>query len=142
LSLTLPAWWCPAWSAIALILGLYAFTILPINLAGALLIVLALTLFVLEAKVMSHGILAVGGIVALVLGAVILIDSPIPEMRVRLSTALAIAIPLGVITVFLLRLALAARKAKFTRTSTRRGPDTPDRFSYRVRFGARLPPCP
>jgi membrane-bound serine protease (ClpP class) len=98
--------------AIALILGLYAFTILPINLAGALLIVLALTLFVLEAKVMSHGILAVGGIVALVLGAVILIDSPIPEMRVRLSTALAIAIPLGVITVFLLRLALAARKAK------------------------------
>jgi len=67
---------------------------------------------VLEAKVMSHGILAVGGIVALVLGAVILVDSPIPEMRVRLSTALAIAIPLGAITVFLLRLALAARSAK------------------------------
>lgn len=98
--------------AIALILGLYAFTILPISLTGALLIVLALSLFVLEAKVASHGILAVGGVAALILGALILIDSPIPEMRVRLSTAIAIALPLGLITVFLLRLAIAARKSK------------------------------
>ncbi len=98
--------------AICVILGLFAFTILPINLAGALLILLAIVLFVLEAKIASHGILATGGIVAMVLGAVILVDSPIPEMRVRLSTALAVAVPLGAITVFLLRLALAARKAK------------------------------
>jgi membrane-bound serine protease (ClpP class) len=98
--------------AISLLLGLFAITILPVNLTGALLILLAFTLFVLEAKIMSHGILAVGGIVSMVLGAVILIDSPIPEMRVRLGTALALALPMAAITVFLLRLAMKARAAK------------------------------
>jgi len=98
--------------AIALLLGLFAITILPVTLTGALLILLAFTLFVLEAKVMSHGILAAGGIISMVMGAVILIDSPIPEMRVRLSTALAIALPMAAITVFLLRLAMKARAAK------------------------------
>jgi membrane-bound serine protease (ClpP class) len=98
--------------AIALLLGLFAITILPVNLTGALLILLAFTLFILEAKIMSHGILAIGGIISMVLGAVILIDSPIPEMRVRLGTALAIALPMAVITVFLLRLAMKARAAK------------------------------
>jgi membrane-bound serine protease (ClpP class) len=100
--------------AIALILGLFAITILPVSLTGALLIALAFTLFILEAKIMTHGILAFGGIVSMVLGAVILIDSPIPEMRVRLGTALALALPMAVITVFLLRLAMKARAAKVT----------------------------
>ncbi len=98
--------------AIALLLGLFAITLLPVTLTGALLIVLAFTLFVLEAKVMSHGILAVGGIISLVLGSLILIDSPIPELRVRLTTAVAIALPMALITVFLLRLAIKARSAK------------------------------
>jgi membrane-bound serine protease (ClpP class) len=97
---------------ICLILGLFAFSLLPINWTGAALILLAFVLFALEVKFVSHGILAGGGIVSLILGALILVNSPVPEMRVRLMTALSVAIPLGVITVFLLQLALRAQQAK------------------------------
>jgi len=64
--------------AISLVLALYAFNLLPINYAGALLILTALVLFALEAKLTSHGVLAAGGIVAMVLGALILVKSPWP----------------------------------------------------------------
>ena len=82
--------------AISLVLALYAFNFLPINYAGVLLIITALALFALEAKVTSHGVLAAGGIVAMVLGAMILIKSPWPEARIHLPTALSVALPLGV----------------------------------------------
>ncbi len=98
--------------AVALILALYAFNLLPINYAGVVLILLAVGLLALEVKVTSHGVLAAGGIVALVIGAMILINSPWPETRIRLSTALGVALPLAVISVILLRLALAARRKK------------------------------
>ena len=98
--------------AISLVLALFAFHMLPINYAGVLLIIIALVLFVLEAKVTSHGVLAAGGIAAMVIGSLILIDSPWPGARIRLATSLSVAVPLGVITVILLRLALAARKRK------------------------------
>lgn len=98
--------------AIALVLALFAFHLLPINFTGVVLILLALGLFVLEANVTSHGVLAAGGVVAMVIGSLILIDSPWPEARIRLSTALGVAVPLAVITVILLRLALAAQRRK------------------------------
>lgn len=96
---------------ICLILALFAIHLLPVNYAGVLLIVLALVLFVLEAKFVSHGILAAGGVAAMVLGAVMLVESPpIPELRVRWELALAVAIPFAVITVLLLRLVLRSRR--------------------------------
>ncbi len=98
--------------AISLVLALYAFNLLPINYAGALLILTALVLFALEANLSSHGVLAVGGIVAMVLGALILIKSPWPEARIHLSTALSVALPLGFITVILVRFAIAAKLRK------------------------------
>jgi membrane-bound serine protease (ClpP class) len=98
--------------AISLVLALYAFNLLPINYAGALLILTALVLFALEAKLTSHGVLAVGGIVAMVLGALILVKSPWPEARIHLSTALSIALPLGFITIILVRFAIAAKLRK------------------------------
>ena len=98
--------------AISLILALYAFNLLPINYAGLVLILLALVLLALEVKITSHGVLAAGGIVALVIGAMILVNSPWPEGRIRLSTALGVALPLAVITTILLRLAVAAQKRK------------------------------
>jgi membrane-bound serine protease (ClpP class) len=100
--------------AIMLVLGMFALSLLPINWAGALLIVLAFLFFVLEAKFMTHGVLAAGGIAAMVIGALILVNSPVPEMRVKLATALAVAIPLGVITTILVRLAIKAWKGKVT----------------------------
>jgi membrane-bound serine protease (ClpP class) len=98
--------------AIALILALYAFNLLPINYAGVVLILLGLALLVVEVKVTSHGVLAVGGLVALVIGAMILIQSPWPEARIRLSTALGVAVPLAVISSILLRVAVAAHRRK------------------------------
>ena len=85
---------------------------LPINWLGAALLVLALSLFVLEAKFTSHGILGVGGAVAMVLGAVMLVDSPLPEMRIRLGTAIALALPFSLITVLLVSLVVRARRNK------------------------------
>jgi membrane-bound serine protease (ClpP class) len=98
--------------AIALVLALYAFNFLPINYAGVLLIITALALFALEAKLTSHGVLAAGGIVAMVLGAMILVKSPWPEARIHLPTALSVALPLGAITVILLQFAIAAKRRK------------------------------
>ena len=98
--------------AISLVLALYGFNFMPINYAGALLIITALALFALEAKVTSHGVLAAGGIIALVLGALILVKSPWPEARIHLPTALSVALPLGFITIILLRFALAAKRRK------------------------------
>jgi membrane-bound serine protease (ClpP class) len=98
--------------AIMVLLGLSAMSVLPINWLGAALMLLAFTLFGLEVKFTSHGILGVGGAVAMVLGAVMLIDSPVPELRIRWSTAIALALPFSAITVFLLSLALRARRNK------------------------------
>jgi membrane-bound serine protease (ClpP class) len=98
--------------AILALLGLSALSVLPINWLGAALLVLAFTLFALEAKFASHGVLAVGGAVSMVLGAVMLINSPFPEMRIHWSTAIALAVPFTGITVLLLSLALRSRNAK------------------------------
>jgi len=93
---------------ILVLLGLSSLAVLPINWVGAALLVLAVALFVLEAKFASHGILGTGGAVAMVLGAVFLINGP-PELRIRLSTALAVSLPFALITMFLVTLAIRAR---------------------------------
>jgi membrane-bound serine protease (ClpP class) len=98
--------------AIALVMALFSFHLLPINYVGVIMIFLAIVLFVLEAKIVSHGILAVGGILSGVIGSLILIDSPIPELQIHKVTAFAVFLPLALITVFLLRLVLLARKLK------------------------------
>jgi membrane-bound serine protease (ClpP class) len=98
--------------AILALLGLSALSVLPINWLGAALILLAFGMFLLEVKVTSHGILGAGGAVALVLGAVMLIDTSIPELRVHWSTAIALALPFSAITVFLLTIAMRARRNK------------------------------
>ncbi len=98
--------------AILLLLGLSALSVLPINWLGASLLVLAFVLFALEAKLTSHGVLAVGGAAAMILGSVMLVSSPLPEMRVRWSTAIALALPFSAITALLLSLAVRARRAK------------------------------
>ena len=98
--------------AILVLLGLSAISVLPINWLGAALLLLAFTLFALEAKFTSHGVLGAGGTVAMVLGAVMLINSPFPEMRVHWGTAIALAVPFSAITVLLLSLALRARRGK------------------------------
>jgi membrane-bound serine protease (ClpP class) len=98
--------------AIALVLALFAMHLLPINFAGLLLIVVALVLFVIEAKYPTHGVLGIGGVVAMVLGALFLIDSPLTGMGVSLGAALGVAIPCAVIVIILMRLVLRSRTWK------------------------------
>ena len=97
---------------ILVILSLMALTLLPIRWAGAALLLLGLILLVLEAKIASHGILGIGGSVAMVLGALILVDTSVPELRIHLATALAVTLPFALITVFLLQLVIRARSMK------------------------------
>ncbi|KAB0672448.1 nodulation protein NfeD [Oryzomonas sagensis] len=73
---------------ISLILAFFAFQTLPVNYAGALLILLALVLFIAEIKVVSHGMLTVGGMIAMVFGSLLLFESPEPYLRVSWSVIL------------------------------------------------------
>jgi membrane-bound serine protease (ClpP class) len=98
--------------AIALVLALFAMHILPVNFAGLLLIIVALGLFILEAKYTSHGVLAVGGIIAMLLGALMLIRSPLTGAGVSFGVALGVTAPAALITIFLMRLVLRSRTWK------------------------------
>src|ERR1700726_3084190 len=95
-----------------ILLAVFALNLLPVRFAAIAMIIGAFVLFAAEAKFASHGVLTTGGIVLLTLGGLLLVDSPIPEMRVHLLTALAISIPFGLITAFLISLALKARRNK------------------------------
>jgi membrane-bound serine protease (ClpP class) len=97
---------------IFILLAVFAFNILPTRYAALILIVAAFVLFILDAKFATHGVLTAGGIALMILGALLLVDAPIPEMRVRLLTALAVSVPIGVITVFLVGLVIKARRGK------------------------------
>lgn len=100
---------------ICLILAFYAFQTIPVNYAGVLLILLAIFLFAAEAMVISHGILGIGGIVAMFLGSIMLFDSPLPYLRASLS----VIIPTVLATAGLFILALTfAIKAQFKKSST------------------------
>ena len=95
-----------------ILLAAFALNFLPTRFAALGLILGAFALFGAEAKFATHGILTVGGIALLTIGGLLLVDSPIPEMRVHLLTALAVSIPFGLITAFLMTIAFKARRNK------------------------------
>ncbi len=97
---------------ICLVLALYAMHLLPVNAAGVFLILLALALFILEAKLTSHGVLAAGGIVSMFLGAVFLIRSPLTGGGVSAAIALGVTLPFAILTIVLMRLVLRSRRWK------------------------------
>ncbi len=97
---------------ISLLLAIFSFQILPINYVGLILILLAIGLFILEVKVQSYGILSVGGVIAMVIGSIMLINSPIPELRPSLRLIIPMALSLGLIFVFLVYLVIRAHAKK------------------------------
>ena len=99
---------------ICLLLALLGFSLLPISFIGVLLILLALGLFIAEVKVQGFGILGFGGIIAMVFGILLLVDSPYPQLRIGLGTALAVVIPFAAIVIFLLRLVIRSHLRKVT----------------------------
>jgi membrane-bound serine protease (ClpP class) len=94
---------------IALVLALFAMHLLPVNVAGLLLLAVALALFVLEAKFTSHGVLGAGGVVAMLLGALMLVRSPLTAGGVSIGTAIGATLPFALITILLMRLVLRSR---------------------------------
>jgi membrane-bound serine protease (ClpP class) len=98
--------------AISFLLGLAALAMFPIGWLGASLVIMGLAFFVLEAKFATHGILTAGGAIALLLGALLLIDTNEPALKIRFSMALAVTIPFALITSFLVSIAVRARRNK------------------------------
>ena len=90
----------------------FALNMLPVRYTAVMLLIAAFTLLLLEAKFPSHGVLAGTGILALVFGTLTIVDGPIPEMRVHISTAIACGLAFGLITLFLVRIAVRARRNK------------------------------
>jgi membrane-bound serine protease (ClpP class) len=99
---------------ISILLAIFAFQILPINYVGLILILLAIGLFILDIKIQSYGILSVGGVIAMVIGSIMLIDAPIPELKPSLKLVIPLAIGLSLIFIFLVVLAVRAHARKAT----------------------------
>lgn len=97
---------------ILVLLSIFALNILPTRFGALALIVGAFVLFALEVKYTSYGLLGIGGTVMMIVGALLLVDGPIPQMRVGLVTALAVSIPLSAITIFLMTIAYRAHQNK------------------------------
>jgi membrane-bound serine protease (ClpP class) len=95
---------------IAVVLAVFALNLLPTRYAAFALILVAFILFALEAKFTSYGVLGTGGVICMIIGAMLLVDGPIPEMRVHLLTAIAVSVPIGAIAIFLMTLVIRAHK--------------------------------
>ena len=96
---------------ISIVLALLALNLMPTRFAAMALLLVAFALFALEAKFAAHGVLAIGGAIAMIIGALFLVDGPIPEMQVHPLTAASVSIPFALIAVFLASLAVRARRA-------------------------------
>ena len=99
---------------ICLILAFFALQTLPINYAGLLLMILALILFILEVKIVSYGALTIGGIISMVLGSLLLFESPLPYMRASLTVIIMVVAATTLFFIVAVGLALRARKRKVT----------------------------
>jgi membrane-bound serine protease (ClpP class) len=99
--------------ALALLLAFLGFQTLPVNYVGALLILLAIILFILEVKVVSYGMLTVAGLIAMSFGSLILVDSPEPYLQIsRTVIAATVAVCGGFISLVLI-FVVRVQKSRF-----------------------------
>jgi membrane-bound serine protease (ClpP class) len=101
-----------ALGTLMVLLAIFALNLLPIRYTAVLLLAAALVLLLLEAKFGGHGVLAIAGILCLTFGTLTLVAAPVPEMSVTPWVAFAVSAGFGGITVFLVRLAVRARRRK------------------------------
>jgi membrane-bound serine protease (ClpP class) len=97
---------------LSLLLFAIAAQALPISTIGILLLLLSAAMFILEIKVVSYGMLTVAGVICLVIGSVMLIDGPIPELRVPLGLVVPLSVAIGLTVALVLRLAIKAQLAR------------------------------
>jgi membrane-bound serine protease (ClpP class) len=98
--------------AICLILAFYALQTLPINYAGLMLIILAIGLFIAEAFITSHGILGVGGAVAMLFGSLMLIDSPDPSLQISWAVILPVVAASALLFIVTVTVAVRAHRGR------------------------------
>ena len=101
-----------ALGTLMVLLAIFGRDLLPIRYTALLLLVAALALLLLEAKFGGHGALAIAGIVCLTFGTLTLVAAPVPEMAISPAVAFSVSAAFGIITVFLVRLAVRARRMK------------------------------
>ncbi|NMC43212.1 MAG: nodulation protein NfeD [candidate division Zixibacteria bacterium] len=99
---------------ISLIMAFFAFQQLPINYAGLGLIIFAVILFILEIKIVSHGILAVGGVLSMLMGSLLLIDSPAPYLQISLTVIVTTVLVVSAFFLFVVSFAVKAHRRKVT----------------------------
>lgn len=97
---------------ICLILAFYSFQTLPVNYAGVLLIILGIIMFILEIKIVSYGVLTIGGIISMVIGSIMLFETPGPFIRLSLYVILPAALFTALFFFVTIRLAFKAWKSK------------------------------
>jgi len=96
--------------AICLLIGLYALAVLPVNFAGLGLIILGLAMMASEAFVTSFGVLGIGGVIAFISGATILIDTDIPAFRISWPLTAGIALTSLALSLIIIRLVFSSHK--------------------------------
>lgn len=101
-----------ALGTLMVLLAIFALNLLPIRYTAVMLLIAALVLMVLEAKIGGHGALAIAGIICLTLGMLTLVAAPVPELGINPWVAIGVSAGFGGITVFLVRLAVRARRMK------------------------------
>jgi membrane-bound serine protease (ClpP class) len=99
---------------ISLLLAFFAFQSLPVNYAGVLLIIMALIFFIAEVKVVSNGMLTVGGVIAMIFGSLMLFESPEPYLRVSWSVIIPTVLAVTVFFLFAVTKAVEAHRKKPT----------------------------
>jgi membrane-bound serine protease (ClpP class) len=95
---------------VSLLLAFFALSVLPVNYAGLMLVLFGLLLLALEIKVTSFGLLTAGGIVSLIFGSMILMDSTLPELQLSLAAVLPVVLGFASVAMLLARLAIAAQR--------------------------------
>ena len=99
--------------SLALLLAFLGFQTLPVNYIGVLLILLAIILFILEIKVVSYGMLTVGGLIALTFGSLILVDSPEPYLQISRSVIAATVLVCASVISLVLFFVVRVQKTRF-----------------------------
>jgi len=98
--------------AICLILAFYALQTLPINYAGLMLIILAIGLFIAEAFITSHGVLGVGGTIAMLFGSLMLIDSPEPSLQISWAVIIPVVAASALLFIVTVTVAVRAQRSR------------------------------
>lgn len=98
--------------ALCLLLAFYSLSVLPVNYAGLALILLGIVLLILEVKITSYGTLTIGGLAAFVIGSLMLIDSPVPALRISMTLILTLTLFAAAVVVFLTTRVIRSHKEK------------------------------